>query len=97
MYDRGIGNLLFPLVAAGVLTNESVRPADVATSQPTCPNCKSKISLAFDWCPQCGTELKPMLAHVVTIKWKVTRGFALGAVCQQVAEENHEWFQYAKI
>ena len=59
MCGRGIGNLLFPLVAAGVLTNESARTAAVVTSQATCPNCESKVSSAFDWCPQCGMELKP--------------------------------------
>lgn len=59
MCGRGIGNLLFPLVAVGVLTNESARPAVVVTSQATCPNCESKVSSAFDWRPQCGTELKP--------------------------------------
>jgi predicted amidophosphoribosyltransferase len=59
MCGRGIGNLLFPLVAAGVSTNESARPATVATSQATCPNCESKVLSSFDWCPQCGTGLKP--------------------------------------
>lgn len=59
MCGRGIGNLLLPLVAAGVLTNESARPATVVTSQATCPNCESKVLSSFDWCPQCGTGLKP--------------------------------------
>jgi len=59
MCGRGIGNLLFPLVAAGVLTNESARPTAVVTSQATCPNCVSKVSKSFDWCPQCGTGLNP--------------------------------------
>lgn len=59
MCGRGIGNLLFPLVAAGVLTNESARPATVVTSQATCPNCESKVLSSFDWCSQCGTGLKP--------------------------------------
>ena len=59
MCGRGIGNLLFPLVAAGVLTNESARPAAVVTLQATCPNCESKVLSSFDWCPQCGTGLKP--------------------------------------
>jgi predicted amidophosphoribosyltransferase len=61
MCGRGIGNLLFPLVAAGILTNETAQPAAVVTAQSACPNCKAKISLAFDWCPQCGTGLR---AHV---------------------------------
>ncbi len=59
MCGRGIGNLLFPLVAASVLTNDSARPGTVVTSQATCPNCKSKVSSSFDWCPQCGAGLKP--------------------------------------
>ena len=59
MCGRGIGNLLFPLVATGVLTNETTQPAAVVTSQATCPNCASKVSKSFDWCPQCGTGLKP--------------------------------------
>ena len=84
MCGRGIGNLLFPLVATGVLTNETTQPAAVVTSQATCPNCESKVLSSFDWCPQCGTGLKP-------------HGFAHRAARQQEAEENHEWFQYAKI
>lgn len=58
MCGRGIGNLLFPLVAANLLTNASMQPATVAIAQTACPNCKAKISSAFDWCPQCGTAMK---------------------------------------
>jgi predicted amidophosphoribosyltransferase len=58
MCGKGIGSLLFPLVAANILTNESMQPATVAIAQTACPNCKAKISPAFDWCPQCGTGLK---------------------------------------
>jgi len=58
MCGRGIGNLLFPLIKAGGLANESARPATVVTLQSTCPNCKSKVSSAFDCCPECGTGLK---------------------------------------
>jgi len=58
MCGRGIGNLLFPLVAAGVLVNESARPVTVGSSQATCPNCKTKVLTSFDWCPECGTGLK---------------------------------------
>ena len=58
MCGRGIGNLLFPLIAANILTNETVQPAAVVIAQTACPNCKSKISSSFDWCPQCGVGLK---------------------------------------
>lgn len=59
MCGRHIGKLLFPLIAAGVLANGSVVPAPVAISQSACPNCKTQVLSSFDWCPQCGTGLKP--------------------------------------
>ncbi len=59
MCGGGIGNLLFPLAVEGELANGATRPANVLTLQATCPSCKSKVSSAFDWCPQCGTGLKP--------------------------------------
>lgn len=58
MCGRHVGNLLFPLVSAGVLANGSVIPAPVAVSQSACPNCKTQVLSSFDWCPQCGTVLK---------------------------------------
>jgi predicted amidophosphoribosyltransferase len=58
MCGKGIGSLLFPLVAANILTNETAQPITVAIAQTACPNCRTKISSAFDWCPQCGAALK---------------------------------------
>jgi predicted amidophosphoribosyltransferase len=82
MCGRGIGNLLFPLIKAGVLANESARPATVVTLQSTCPNCKSKVSSAFDCCPECGTGLKLQACAYCGIKWKATRGFVHRAAGQ---------------
>ena len=75
MCGGGIGKLLFPLVAAGVFANESVRPATVATSQATCPNCESKVSSSFDWCPQCGSGLKPHLCTYCNNQMKSSAQF----------------------
>ncbi|MBI5935763.1 MAG: zinc ribbon domain-containing protein [Chloroflexi bacterium] len=66
MCGRHVGNLLFPLLAAGALVNESAQPRPfnsaqvkpVAVSQAACPNCKTQVLASYDWCPQCGTGLK---------------------------------------
>jgi predicted amidophosphoribosyltransferase len=66
MCGRHIGNLLFPLVAAGVLANGSAQPRPfdsaqvkpIAVSEATCPNCKTQVLSSYAWCPQCGTGLK---------------------------------------
>ena len=66
MCGRHVGNLLFPLLAAGALVNESAQPRPfnsaqakpVAVSQATCPNCRTQVLASYDWCPQCGTGLK---------------------------------------
>lgn len=58
MCGRGFGSLLVPLAAASVLTASAARPATVAAAQAVCPHCKTAVSPAFEWCPQCGTGLK---------------------------------------
>lgn len=66
MCGRHVGNLLFPLVAAGALVNESAQPRPfdsvqakpIAVSQAACPNCKTRVLASYDWCPQCGMGLK---------------------------------------
>ena len=63
MCGRGIGNLVVPLVAASVLTTGAARPAAVISAHAACPNCRTAVSPAFEWCPQCGMGLK---AHTCT-------------------------------
>ena len=66
MCGRHVGNLLFPLVAAGALVNGVAQPKPfdpaqakpVAVSQTACPNCRTQVLASYDWCPQCGTGLK---------------------------------------
>jgi RNA polymerase subunit RPABC4/transcription elongation factor Spt4 len=58
MCGRGIGNLLVPLVAASVLMAGSAQSAPVVIAQAACPNCRTAVLPAFEWCPNCGTGLK---------------------------------------
>lgn len=58
MCGKGFANLLFPLVAAGVLANEPVHPGAATTLQATCPKCRARVFSSFDWCPQCGAALR---------------------------------------
>lgn len=60
MCGRSFGNLLIPALA-GVLVAEGMKPSQGAqptASQAICPQCKTSISPAFAWCPQCGQALR---------------------------------------
>lgn len=61
MCGRNFGNLLIPALA-GMLVAETVSaPQTIARQaglQAVCPQCKTAISSAFGWCPQCGQALR---------------------------------------
>jgi predicted amidophosphoribosyltransferase len=60
MCGRNFGNLLIPTLA-GMLVAETVTTSQTTTRQASpqavCPQCKTAVSLAFAWCPQCGQAL----------------------------------------
>jgi hypothetical protein len=57
MRCRIIGNLLIPALA-GILVAETMTEKNQPVHKLVCPQCKTAISAAFGWCPQCVLALR---------------------------------------
>lgn len=60
MCGKSFGNLLIPILAGALVTEESAsfQSKQAFASFLVCPYCQTKLDVTFSWCPKCGQALR---------------------------------------